>query len=109
MAEIGTTEPAFTQEDYDKFFNILQAFFNIKTELKHAIETMKQPGYTRPTDKDWPTKVDNAYKTCCDWLESMSEAVSKISDDQKTYKWLSKAVENFRADITEFKQLNHIE
>ena len=101
-------ESVFTQEQYNQFFQLMQTFFNIKTDLKHAVQNMQKSTYKRPETEEYEKSVKKAYETSCEWCNAMDEAVSKIAEDQKTYKWLSKAVADFKADIAIFKQLNKL-
>lgn len=99
----------FTQESYEKLFSMLQAFFNIRTELKNAVKHMQQVGYTPTDDATIIAKQKNAYKTCADWEEAMSSAVSQIANDVNTYRWLSKTVDDFKRDMLLFKQITKID
>ena len=104
--EIKSDETKFTQEDYDKLFNLLQNFFNLKTKLKDIIKTLQMPNYVKPSnDKTYEESIKNTYNICVNWYESFEEALKKISDDKRTSKWLASELVDFKKDIELFASI----
>ena len=88
----------FNQETYDKFHQLVQGLFNIKTDLHKLLKDLRSPRYNRPEKETL-----NKYKeTCSVWYESFDDAIKEVTD-KKPIDWLVHAIDEFKNDIIQLE------